>query len=83
MYWPGSGDQRITSNFFATQLVNHLLDPGATGANAGSHGINFALHRVHGHLGARAYRAGRGIGFPGHGDDPNRTLLNLGNLIFE
>ena len=41
-------------DFLATQLVNHLLNSGAAGANAGTHWINFALHRVDGHLGARA-----------------------------
>ena len=70
-------------DFFAAQLIHHLLDAGAPGADTGTHRIHFPLNAVHRHLGAGADRAGGRIGFPGHGHDPHRAFLDFGNFVLE
>ena len=58
-------------DLLAPQLIHHLLDAGAAGADAGPHRIHLPLHTVDGHLGAGTHRARGGIGFPGHGHNPH------------
>ena len=41
-------------DFFAAQLIHHLLDAGSAGADAGTHRIHFTLDAVDGHLRARS-----------------------------
>ena len=70
-------------NFFAAQLIHHLLDAGAPGADAGTDGVHFPLDTVDGHLGAGAHRAAWGIGFAGHGHDAHRAFLDFRYLVLK
>ena len=70
-------------DLLAPQLIHHLLDAGAAGADAGPHRIHLPLHTVDGHLGAGTHRARGGVGFPGHGHNPHRAFLNLRHLVLE
>ena len=79
----GVGGPADHVDFFAAQLVHHLLDARAPGADAGAHRIHFPLNAVNGHLGAGADRAGGGIGFAGDGHDPHRAFLDFGDFVLK
>ena len=70
-------------DFFAAQFIDHLLNAGASGSDAGAYWINLALDAVDSHFGAGSHGAAGGIGFASHGHNSYRAFLNLRNFVFK